>query len=985
MKRQWTPEELVEQFTLLSDEMALLETKVGANLLGFAVWLKFFQQEARFPRSRQEIPKAVVSYLAAQLDLSPRLLQDHSYQGRSGTRHRFDIREFFGFKESDLQDAEAVKDWLCQQVLVYDRQESHLQAIVYQRFRELKLEPPSPKQVKRLIASAIRATEASFCDHLLQQLSADTQSKMDDLLKTEVSEPEDEAIQFKQSVFSFLKSDPGRVGLESLFKEIDKLNHIRQLGMPVNLFDTTPPKVVGYYRRRAAAEAPRDLRRHPKAIRYTLIAAFCWQRSQEISDNLVELLVQIVHRIGINAERRVDKQLLEDFKRVDNKPHLLYQIATATLEHPDETVKAVVYPVATPKTLKAVVQEYHASTTYDQKVYTVMRSSYLHHYRRMVPKILETLEFRSNNEVHRPVVQALELLKKYQDSTQRYYASEEQLYVKGVLKSGWRNLIVETDSEGKERINRVNYEICVLQALRDKLRSKEIWVVGAKRYGNPESDLPQDFDQNREVYYQALKQPLDAEAFITQLQEEMTQALTLFDQGLPNNPAVRIIKRQGNNWISVTPLEKQIEPYNLRYLKGEINGRWTTTSLLDVLKEADLRVHFTQQFKTTASRGMLDPQIIQRRLLLCLYALGTNTGLKRICGGMESDSYDDLRYIKKHFINKEDLRRAIAQVVNAIFASRREAIWGEGTTTCASDAKKFGSWDQNLMTEWHIRYGGRGVMIYWHVEKKSACIYSQLKTCSSSEAAAMIEGLLQHCTDMPVQKNFVDTHGQSEVAFAFCRLLGFELMPRIRRIGAQRLSLPQSGQRQNYPNLQAVLANRAIDWNRIRQQYDQMVKYATALRLGTAEAEAILRRFNRATSPLHPTHLALIELGKAIRTIFLCRYLHSEELRREVHEGLNVVEQWNGANGFIFYGKNSEIATNRLDEQELSVLALHLLQICLVYINTLMIQQVLAEPGWMKRMSPEDLRALTPLIWEHINPYGTFELDMNQRLKLDAA
>jgi TnpA family transposase len=67
------------------------------------------------------------------------------------------------------------------------------------------------------------------------------------------------------------------------------------------------------------------------------------------------------------------------------------------------------------------------------------------------------------------------------------------------------------------------------------------------------------------------------------------------------------------------------------------------------------------------------------------------------------------------------------------------------------------------MTEWHIRYGGRGVMIYWHVEKKSACIYSQLKTCSSSEVAAMIEGLLRHCTDMKVEKNYVDTHGQSEV------------------------------------------------------------------------------------------------------------------------------------------------------------------------------------------------------------------------------
>jgi TnpA family transposase len=368
---------------------------------------------------------------------------------------------------------------------------------------------------------------------------------------------------------------------------------------------------------------------------------------------------------------------------------------------------------------------------------------------------------------------------------------------------------------------------------------------------------------------------------------EMTTALEQLNQTIPNNPQVQLLPK-GGGWISLSPLPPQPEPLHLGLLKAEMGSRWPMVELLDLLKETDLRVRFTDQFKSLTVRENLDRATIQKRLLLCLYGLGTNIGLKRVSAGDHGESYRDLLYTRNRFLTKETMRAAITEVVNAIFRVRLPQIWGEGTTACASDSKKFSAWDQNLMTEWHARYRGPGVLIYWHVERKATCIYSQLKHCSSSEVAAMITGLLRHCSEMQVDRNYVDTHGQSEIGFAFCSLLGFQLLPRLKNLHAQKLYRPETGQPDAYPNLQHVLT-RPIKWELIRQQYDEMIKYATALRLGTAETEEILRRFTR-NGVQHPTYAGLLELGKVRRTIFLCSYLQSEALRREIQEGLNVIE-----------------------------------------------------------------------------------------------
>ncbi len=182
-----------------------------------------------------------------------------------------------------------------------------------------------------------------------------------------------------------------------------------------------------------------------------------------------------------------------------------------------------------------LVKEYKSTVpAYQKEVHTIIRNSYSHHYRRMMPKILDALVFKSNNQMHRPVIDALNLLKKNRDSRQRYFSLDEAP-TESVIRNKWQDIVIEKDSNGVDRVNRINYEISVLQVLRDKLRCKEIWVVGADRYRNPEEDLPGDLAENKEKYFDSLGHPIDATPFVKKLQQTMHTKLTELNVNLPNN------------------------------------------------------------------------------------------------------------------------------------------------------------------------------------------------------------------------------------------------------------------------------------------------------------------------------------------------------------------------------------------------------------------------------------------------------------------
>ena len=223
------------------------------------------------------------------------------------------------------------------------------------------------------------------------------------------------------------------------------------------------------------------------------------------------------------------------------------------------------------------------------------------------------------------------------------------------------------------RVERIPYELCVLGALRDGIRRREIWVTGANRWRNPEDDLPADFEDNRDVHYDALRQPQDPTAFIATLKEKMAGALATLDEALATSTAggVKIKSKGGGPWISVPSMDKLPEATNLDALKKEVERRWGTLDLLDVLKEADLQTVFTDEFTTVASREAIPRAVLQRRLLLVLFALGTNMGIKRIVTtGEHGETEATLRHVRRLYVTRDNLRRAAAKLVNATLAVR---------------------------------------------------------------------------------------------------------------------------------------------------------------------------------------------------------------------------------------------------------------------------------------------------------------------------
>ena len=485
----------------------MFNRKPSSRRLIFAALLKFHQYEGRFPDSREEIPRAIISFITNQLDhLSFSDFYKHEWQDRTMKRYRIQIREYLSFKKWNSLYSKELIEWIQANILPDQFKDEHIKISVLKHLRDLKIEPPKPVILQRVINSAVKSWENNIFKCISNRLSESAKAEIDKFLCSDTSDVDSNSEEDRDDdddniLFRQLKADSGNVSLNSIILETQRLKSIRKVNLPPELFDEIPYKFLQRYRDRVITEPAREMRRHPLYIRYALFAIFLYLRSREITDGLVELLKQLIHRIGANAEKNVTKEMIEDFKnvkKVKNKEKILFTMASEAWDYPDAPAKERIIPSVGEKTIQNIIREYKLTgTPYTLKVNTRMRASYSNHYRRMLPLILKILDFKSNNQEHQPIIDAIKILKKYIDSSLKHYPVNENIPTDKIVPSDWESFVFEIDeTTDKKKINRIGYELCVLKRLCEKLRCKEIWVVGADKYRNPDEDVPSDFEHS---------------------------------------------------------------------------------------------------------------------------------------------------------------------------------------------------------------------------------------------------------------------------------------------------------------------------------------------------------------------------------------------------------------------------------------------------------------------------------------------------------
>lgn len=501
-----------------------------------------------------------------------------------------------------------------------------------------------------------------------------------------------------------------------------------------------------------------------------------------------------------------------------------------------------------------------------------------------------------------------------------------------------------------------------------------MWVSGSRRYKDfeeyllPAAAFRQLKDDNL-----GLAVGVDGEAYLkerlAQLRGELTSVEKLAGAGQLPDASI------DDGRLKITPLDNQ-EPEEAELLNREAYALLPRIKITDLLVEVDEWTGFTKHFTHLRSGDISQ----ERELLLAaILADGINLGVARMADACPGASAAKLSRIAMWHIREETYQKALAEIVNRHHKLEFAGRWGDGTTS-SSDGQRFRTGGYgNTQGQVNAKYGSDpGVTFYTHISDQYSPFYTKLINSTVRDATHVLDGLLYHETELQIEEHYTDTAGFTDHVFALCHLLGFRFAPRIRNLADTNLYSDEKAA--TYPSLQKMIGA-AINTKLIVSHWNEILRLAASIKQGTVTASLILRKLGGYPRQ-NGLALALRELGRLERTLFILEYLQSLELRRRIHVGLNKGEARNALARAVFFNRLGELRDRTYENQQHRASGLNLVVAAIVLWNSVYLEQATSLLREHRRNVPDELlEHLSPLRWEHINLTGDYHWKRDGGLK----
>uniref|UniRef100_UPI003BEF24A6 Tn3 family transposase n=1 Tax=Burkholderia arboris TaxID=488730 RepID=UPI003BEF24A6 len=950
-------------FTPSAEEMRYVRRQVRqeSTAVLFTVQLKLLQRLGYFPML-SDVPPVILDHVRAALRARPLPRTAVTRYDQSGTRirHQKLLRIYLGIHAFDDDDT----TWLGELAREEAQTKTELPDIVNVLIEELirrRYELPPLATLQRIATQSRNAVNDAIFREIAGRLDDALRARLDALL----------VVTNGRSGWEDLKREPKKPTARAVASFLKHINGIRDLadGLP------NAPTLLSISKREQLVTEARaldvaELRSLKINKRYALAVLFVQAQLQKALDDVAEIFIKIMRKYEVYAKTKLQKYRLDHAEAVDGLVGQFRDVLQILQD--DEVPERQRLPRirAALGDPAAVLVQCNDHVAYAGNFDLPFMLAPYKNQRSLLFQCLDVLPLRSSSQ-DRSVLISLAWLQGFRDARREFLLLTENDLANLPLDwmpEKWMHAVFPHGRDSR-MLHRRFFELCVLHQIMRELNSGDLYVEGSDQYDDYRIHQVTDEELRQALprYCETVGLPADAKTFVKNLREQLSAALDHTDASFPENDSIEI----GNDGLIIHKPAKDSEPPNIALIDQAIKASMPEVSILDLLTETEQWLNLHKLFGPLSG---FDPKIDdpRKRFISTLFCYGCNLGPSQTARSVKGISRKQVAWLNLKHITEDRLDKAIVKVVNAYNQFALPKYWGSGKRASA-DGTKWSLYEQNLLSEYHIRYGGYGGIGYYHVSDMYIALFSHFIPCGVHEAVYILDGLIENGADIKPDTIHGDTQAQSGPVFGLSYVMGIGLMPRMRNI--KDLVLYKADKRRKYEHIDS-LCRQSIDWSLIERHYTDMMRVAVSIKAGKMTPSTILRRLG-SESTKNKLYFAFRELGRVIRTLFLLKYLDDPELRRTIHAQTNKSEQFNDFAQWLMFGGDGVIAENIRHEQRKVVKYNHLVANMVILYNVQWMSRKLKE--LQEKGHPIDaevLKALSPYRRDHINRLGDYLLDL---------